>query len=150
MSDTYNNVTLIARIGFDPEIKTLQEGDRIAILKVVTNETWKDKKTGERKQRAEWHKVVIYNTPIVETVEKYAKKGTLVHIQGMLRTRKRLADDGHTIYEKEIVMLPYQGVFQMLSRPKDNTGGADTNTPSPSTYSEDIGALTSDNNGGVR
>ncbi len=108
-----NKVILVGRLGKDPEIRQTQGGE-LANLTVATSEHWKDKSSGERKEKTEWHKVVIFNEHIVKVVEQYARKGNNVYVEGQLQTRKWTGDDGKENYSTEIVLTKFKGEFQLL------------------------------------
>jgi single-strand DNA-binding protein len=114
MAGSVNKVILVGNLGRDPEIRSMQDGKRIANLSVGTSETWKDKNSGERKERTEWHRVVVYNDGLAEVVEKYLKKGAKVYIEGSIQTKKWTDNAGHDKYTTEVVLLPYNGVLTML------------------------------------
>ena len=113
-----NKVILIGNIGKDPEIRVLNGGGKIATFSLATSERWKDKDSGERKERTEWHNIVIYNEPLVKVVEAYCKKGTKLAIEGKLQTRKWQDQSGADKYTTEIVLQPYQGSLELLSEAK--------------------------------
>lgn len=127
MSGSLNKATLIGNLGKDPEIRSFQNGGKVANLTIATSESWKDKATGERKQRTEWHRVSIVNPGLVEVVEKYLKKGAKVYIEGRLETRK-WTKDSVDHYTTEIVLRPYSGELTMLDPRKDDAE-ADPGTP---------------------
>ncbi len=115
MAGTINKVILVGNVGNEPEVKTMQSGDRVANLSVATSESWKDKATGERKERTEWHRVVVLNQNLVGVVENYVKKGSKLYIEGQLETRSW--DDSQTgqkKYTTEVVLRPYRGEITML------------------------------------
>jgi single-strand DNA-binding protein len=119
MSSSLNKVTLIGNIGKDPEIRSFQNGGKVANLTLATSESWKDKETGERKERTEWHRVSITNEGLVGVVEKYLKKGAKVYIEGQLETRKWTDKGGVEKYATEVVLRPYSGELKMLDARKD-------------------------------
>ena len=118
MSGSLNKVQLIGNLGKDPEIRSFQNGGRVANLTIATSESWKDKTSGERKERTEWHRVSITNDGLVGVVEKYLKKGAKVYIEGQLETRKWTDKDGVERYTTEIVLRPYGGDLTMLDAKK--------------------------------
>lgn len=124
-----NKVTLIGNLGRDPEIRITQSGDKVANLSVATSETWKDKNTGERKEKSEWHRVVIFNERLVKVAEAYLKKGSKVYLEGSLQTRKWTDQGGAEKYSTEVVMQKFGGELVMLSGKSDEepakpSGGA--------------------------
>jgi single-strand DNA-binding protein len=119
MAGSVNKVILIGNLGRDPEIRSTQDGTRVANLSVATSESWRDKASGERKERTEWHRVVIFNDKLVEIVEKYLKKGAKVYLEGALQTRKWTDNSGQERYSTEVVLQRYRGELTML----DGRGG---------------------------
>ena len=114
MAGSVNKVILVGNLGRDPEIRSMPNGDRIANLSIATSETWRDKSSGERKEKTEWHRVVIFNDNIVKVVENYVKKGSTVYIEGALQTRKWTDKDGIEKYSTEIVVGKFKGELTML------------------------------------
>lgn len=119
MSGSVNKVILIGNLGRDPEIRTTQDGVKIANLSVATSENWRDRATGERRERTEWHRVVIFNDRLADVVEKYLKKGSKVYLEGQLQTRKWTDQSGQDRYSTEVVLQRYRGELTML----DTRGG---------------------------
>lgn len=113
MAGSVNKVILVGNLGADPEIRTTQSGGRVATLSIATSEGWKDKSTGERKERTEWHRVVIWSEPLISLCEKYIKKGSKLYIEGQLETRK-WEKDGEDRYSTEVVLRPYSSTLTML------------------------------------
>ena len=113
-----NKVTLVGRVGKDPEIRTTQNGGKIANISIATSEYWKDKSTGERKEKTEWHKVVVFNDALSGVVERYVSKGSLLYIEGQLETRKWQDNSGADKYSTEVV-LRFNGVLKMLGSKSD-------------------------------
>jgi single-strand DNA-binding protein len=114
MAGSLNKVMLIGNLGADPEIKSFQNGGRIANLRIATSESWKDRQTGERKERTEWHSVVIQSDGLVGVVEQFLRKGSKVYIEGQLRTRKWQDQSGNDRYTTEISVGGMGGVMTML------------------------------------
>ncbi|MEC7797293.1 MAG: single-stranded DNA-binding protein [Pseudomonadota bacterium] len=114
MAGSVNKVILVGNLGRDPEIRSMPNGDRIANLSIATSETWRDKSTGERKEKTEWHRVVIFNDNIVKVVENYVKKGSTVYVEGALQTRKWTDQQGVEKYSTEIVVSRFKGELTML------------------------------------
>lgn len=114
MSASVNKVILIGNLGADPEIKRTQDGRPIANLRIATSESWRDKSTGERKEKTEWHTVVIFSEPICKVAEQYLRKGSKVYIEGGLQTRKWTDKDGKDRYSTEVVIQAYGGALTML------------------------------------
>ncbi len=118
MAGSVNKVILVGNLGRDPEIKSLPSGERLAQLSIATSETWRDKASGERKEKTEWHRVVIFNDNIVKVVENYVKKGSTVYIEGALQTRK-YEQNGVEKYSTEIVVGKFKGELTMLGGRSD-------------------------------
>jgi single-strand DNA-binding protein len=114
MAGSVNKVILVGNLGRDPEIRTMQNGARVANLSLATGESWKDKATGERRERTEWHRVVIFNDGLVNIAERYLKKGSKVYLEGQVETRKWTDQSGVEKYTTEIVLRPYRGELTML------------------------------------
>ena len=123
MAGSVNKVILIGNLGRDPEIRSTQDGTRVANLSVATSESWRDKSSGERKERTEWHRVVIFNDKLVEIVEKYLKKGAKVYIEGALQTRKWTDNSGQERYSTEVVLQRYRGELTMLDGRSGGSAG---------------------------
>ena len=124
MAGSVNKVILIGNLGADPEIKSFQNGGRIANLRLATSESWKDRTTGERKERTEWHTVTIQSDGLVGVVERYLKKGSKIYIEGSLRTRKWQDRDGNDRYTTEVSVGGMGGVLTMLDgAPGGGSGG---------------------------
>jgi single-strand DNA-binding protein len=119
MAGSVNKVTLIGNLGREPEIRSLQDGNKVANLSVATSESWKDKSSGERRERTEWHRVVIFNERLVDVVEKYLHKGSKVYLEGALQTRKWTDQSGAEKYTTEVVLQRFRGELVML----DSRGG---------------------------
>lgn len=125
MSGSLNKVTLIGNLGKDPEIRSFQNGGRAAHFSIATTESWKDKDSGERKERTEWHQVAIMSEGLVTIAEKYLKKGAKVYIEGRLEIRKWTDKDGKERYSTEVVLRPYSGELLMLDGRKEGDIAAD-------------------------
>jgi single-strand DNA-binding protein len=122
MAGSVNKVILIGNLGRDPEIRSTQSGNRIANLSIATSESWRDKSTGERKERTEWHRVVIFNDRLVDIAEKYLKKGAKVYLEGALQTRKWTDNSGQERYTTEVVLQQYRGEITMLDSRNGGSG----------------------------
>lgn len=134
MAGSVNKVILIGNLGADPEIKTMQSGDRVCNLSVATSESWKDKATGERKERTEWHRVVVFNQGLMTVCENYLKKGSKIYIEGQLETRS-WEQDGQKKYTTEVVLRPYRGEITMLdSRGSGSGAGGGFSAPAQNEY----------------
>ena len=114
MAGSLNKVLLIGRLGNDPEIKQMQNGKSVARLSVATSESWKDKNSGERKEKTEWHRVVIFNEGLVNVVQQYLKKGAQIYIEGQLSTNKYTDNNGQEKYSTQIVLQGYNSTLKML------------------------------------
>ena len=114
MAGSVNKVILVGNLGRDPELRSTQDGMRIANLAVATSESWRDRVSGERKERTEWHRVVIFNERLTEIAEKYLKKGSKVYIEGALQSRKWTDNSGQERYTTEIVLQRFRGELTML------------------------------------
>lgn len=121
MAGTVNKVILIGNLGRDPEVRTTQDGSKITHLSVATTDTWRDRNTGERRERTEWHRVVIFNDKLGEVAEKYLRKGSKVYLEGSLQTRKWTDQSGQDRYTTEVVLQRYRGEMTML----DTRGGGE-------------------------
>jgi single-strand DNA-binding protein len=122
MAGSVNKVILIGNLGKDPEVRRLNSGDPVVNLRVATTESWRDKQTGERKEKTEWHSVVIFNENIAKVAEQYLKKGSSVYIEGQLQTRKWTDQQGVEKYTTEIVLQKYRGELTMLGGKGDGGG----------------------------
>ena len=129
MSGSVNKVIIVGNLGKDPEIRSMPSGDRIANLSVATSETWRDKQSGERKERTEWHRVVIFGDALAGVAEKYLRKGSKVYLEGQLQARKWQDQSGADRYSTEIVLQPFRGTLTMLDSPSD--GQRDDTRPRP-------------------
>lgn len=129
MAGSVNKVILIGSLGRDPEIRSTQNGDRIANLSIATSESWRDKNSGERKERTEWHRVVIFNEHLVKIAEEYLKKGAKVYVEGALQTRKWSDKDGVEKYSTEVVLQKFKGELTMLESRNSDSGDEDYAPP---------------------
>ena len=119
MAGSVNKVILVGNLGRDVEVRSFQNGGKVCNLRIATSETWKDKQTGERKERTEWHSVAIMSEPVVRIAEQYLRKGSKVYIEGQLETRKWQDQSGQDRYSTEVVLRPYSGNLTLL----DSAGG---------------------------
>ena len=122
MAGSVNKVILVGNLGKDPEVRRLNSGDQVVNFSVATSETWRDKTSGERKERTEWHNVVIFNENLGKVAEQYCKKGTKVYVEGQLQTRKWQDQSGADRYTTEVVLQRFRGELQLLD---SRGGGAD-------------------------
>ena len=123
MAGSVNKVILIGNLGKDPEVRRLNSGEPVVNLSVATSETWKDKSSGERKEKTEWHRVVIFNENLAKVAEQYLKKGAKVYLEGALQTRKWTDKDGAEKYSTEIVLNRFNGTMVMLDGRSGGGGG---------------------------
>jgi len=123
MAGSVNKVILVGNLGRDPEARTFQNGGKVVNLRIATSETWKDRNSGERKERTEWHSVAIYNESLAGVAERYLRKGSKVYIEGQLETRKWQDQQGQDRYTTEIVLRPYSGQLTMLDGAPGSGGG---------------------------
>ncbi len=142
MAGSVNKVILVGNLGKDPEVRAFPNGGRVANFSIATSESWKDKATGERKERTEWHRISILNDALVGIAEKYLKKGSKVYIEGQLETRK-YEKDGRDVYTTEVVLRPYRGELTMLDGKSSSSGSAANND-----YAEEPVAVAAAGGGG--
>ncbi|HXI87669.1 MAG TPA: single-stranded DNA-binding protein [Parvularculaceae bacterium] len=125
MAGSVNKVILIGNLGADPEVRQTQDGRPIVNLRVATSESWKDKNTGERREKTEWHRVVIFSEGLARVAEKYLRKGSKVYIEGALQTRKWTDQNGQERYSTEVVLQGFNSTLTMLDGRRDGAGGSD-------------------------
>lgn len=141
MAGSVNKVIIVGNLGKDPEIRSMPTGDRVANFSVATSESWKDKTSGERKERTQWHKISVFNQGLVGVIERYLKKGSKVYLEGMLETRKWTDQSGQEKYMTEVVLRPYRGELVMLDGRSDDSGqeaasGTTQTRPEPEPFNE--------------
>jgi len=128
MAGYLNKVQLIGNLGQDPDVRATQSGGKIVNLSIATSESWTDKSTGAKRERTEWHRVVIFSNGLAEVVERYLRKGSKIYVEGALQTRKWTDDAGNDRYSTEIVLQPFNGKLLMLDGPagrgNENSAGA--------------------------
>ncbi len=127
-----NKVILIGNVGKEPEIRTFDNGNRVATFFLATSESWKDKHTGERKEKTEWHRIAIFNDHIVKVVQDYVRKGYKLYIEGQLETRKWQDNDGRDCYATEVTLRQFSGNLTILSGAKEKDEDTDKNPQTPS------------------
>lgn len=132
MSGSVNKAIIVGNLGADPEIRRTQDGRAVANLRIATSETWRDKSTDERKERTEWHRVVIFNEGLAKVAEQYLKKGAKVYIEGGIQTRKWQDKDGQDRYSTEIVLQGFNSVLTMLDKPSGERNDSDDFGSEPS------------------
>jgi len=140
MAGSLNKVLIIGRLGNDPEIKQMSNGKNVARLSLATSETWKDKNTGEKKEKTEWHRVVIFNEGLVNVVQQYVKKGAQIYIEGQLQTTKYTDNNGQEKYSTQVILQGYNSTLKMLGS-SSSGGRVDDNG-----MNQDSSSLPSDNN----
>ena len=148
MAGSVNKVTLVGNLGKDPEVRTTQDGTKIVSFSLATSETWNDRASGERKERTEWHRVVVFNDRIAEVAEKYLRKGRKVYVEGSLQTRKWTDQSGQERYTTEVVIGRFRGELVLIdSNRGEEAGGApeaggyrSERTPAPARASSGSGA----------
>ncbi|GHE73000.1 single-stranded DNA-binding protein [Camelimonas fluminis] len=123
MSGTVNKVTIVGNLGRDPEVRRMPSGEPVVNLRVATSESWRDKNTGERRERTEWHAVVIFNENLAKVAEQYLRKGSKVYLEGQLQTRKWTDQAGQERYTTEIVLQRYRGELTLMDNKSDNPAG---------------------------
>ena len=140
MAGSLNKVLLIGRLGADPEIKQMVNGKSVARLSLATSQSWKDKNTGERKEKTEWHRVVIFNEGLVNVVQQYLKKGAQVYIEGQIQTTKYTDNNGQEKYSTQVILQGYNSTLTMLGNSNSS------NKIDDSSMNQDSSSLPSDNN----
>ena len=148
MAGSVNKVILVGNLGADPEVKSFQNGGRICNLRIATSEDWKDRQTGEKKERTEWHSVVLQSDGLVGVAERFLRKGSKVYIEGQLRTRKWQDQSGNDRYTTEISVAGFDGKLVMLDGAKGGSGGGNDGWGSGSGASSGAGAGGSQSGGG--
>jgi single-strand DNA-binding protein len=123
MAGSVNKVILVGNLGRDPEVRTMNDGSPVVNLSIATSETWRDRQSGERKERTEWHRVVIFNENLAKVAQQYLKKGSTVYIEGQLQTRKWTDQQGAEKYTTEVVLQRFRGELTMLGGRGDSSGG---------------------------
>jgi single-strand DNA-binding protein len=140
MAGSVNKVILIGNLGRDPEVRTFQNGGKVCNLRIATSETWKDRTSGERREKTEWHSVAIFSEPLARIAEQYLKKGSKVYIEGQLETRKWQDQSGQDRYSTEVVLRPYRGELTLLDgRDGGGSGGGSGGGYGGGGYSDDRG-----------
>lgn len=142
MAASLNKVMLIGHLGRDPEVRSFQNGGKVCNLSLATSESWKDRNTGERHERTEWHNVAIFNDGLIGVAERYLRKGSKVYIEGQLRTRKWQDQQGNDRYSTEVVLQGYGGTLKMLDGANSNGGSRSGGNSSGGWGSSDSGGDT--------
>ena len=154
MAGSVNKVILVGNLGADPEIRSFQNGGKVANLRIATSESWKDRNTGDRQERTEWHTVAIFSEGLVGVVERFLKKGSKIYVEGQLRTRKWQDQQGNDRYSTEVVLQGPGSVLTMLDGPQggggggQRSGGGDWGAGSKSSGGSDWGSSGGGNTGG--
>ena len=133
MAGSVNKVTLVGNLGRDPEVRTMQDGNKVVNLSLATSERWKDRNSGEQRERTEWHRVVIFNENLARIAEQYLRKGSTCYIEGQLQTRKWTDQQGTEKYTTEVVLQRYRGELTLL-------GGRGDSGPASAGFDDDAGA----------
>jgi single-strand DNA-binding protein len=139
MAGSVNKVILVGNLGRDPEVRSFQNGGKVVNLRIATSETWRDKATGERKERTEWHSVAIFNENIGKIAEQYLRKGSKVYVEGQLETRKWQDQSGADRYSTEVVLRPYSGSLTLLDGREGGGSGGGGSDERGGGYPEDRG-----------
>src|SRR5580704_4991058 len=137
MAGSVNKVILVGNLGRDPEIRSTNDGTRIANLALATSESWRDRTSGERKERTEWHRVVIFNERLVEIAEKYLRKGSKIYVEGALQTRKWTDNNQQERYSTEVVLQRFRGELTMLDGARSSGGAAEGSADYDDSYGGD-------------
>jgi single-strand DNA-binding protein len=148
MAGSVNKVILVGNLGRDPEIRSTSSGQRIANFSLATSENWRDRTTGERKERTEWHRVVIFNERLVDVIEKYVKKGSKLYIEGALQTRKWTDNSGQERYTTEVVLQNFRGELTMLDGRSGGSGSGAGGSGEGSGFEPDDGSSSGGGGGG--
>jgi single-strand DNA-binding protein len=147
MAGSVNKVILVGNLGRDPEVKAMQDGRSLVNMSVATSETWRDRNSGERKERTEWHRVVIFNDKLAEVAQKFLKKGAKVYLEGQLTTRKWTDQSGQERYTTEVVVPRFGGTLTMLD---GRSGGGEGGGGSAGGMDDDMGGSAPPSSGGGR
>ena len=139
MAGSVNKVILVGNLGRDPEVKSMQDGRSMVNMSVATSDTWRDRQTGERKERTEWHRVVIFNEKLAEVAQKYVRKGSKVYVEGQLSTRKWTDQSGQERYTTEVVIPRFGGALTMLDGRSGGGGEAGAGAGAGAGMDDDMG-----------
>ena len=148
MAGSVNKVILVGNLGKDPEVRNTQTGSKIVNLTLATSETWNDRASGERKERTEWHRVVIFNERVADVAERFLKKGSKIYVEGSLQTRKWTDQSGQERYTTEVVIAAFNGNLTMLDTRSGGGGGGGDFAGDPDMGSGDMGARPAGGGGG--
>ena len=136
MAGSINKVILVGNIGQDPQVRTMQSGQKVVSFSLATSERWRDRQSGEQKEQTEWHRVVIFNPALVEVAERMLQKGTKLYLEGSLRTRKWQNQQGVDTFTTEVVLNPYSGQMVILSGAKTADSSIDSSSAAPASREE--------------
>ena len=136
MAGSINKVILVGNIGQDPQVRTMQSGQKVVSFSLATSERWRDRQSGEQKEQTEWHRVVIFNPALVEVAERMLQKGTKLYLEGSLRTRKWQNQQGVDTFTTEVVLNPYSGQMVILSGAKTADNSIDSSSAAPTSREE--------------
>ena len=138
MAGSINKVILVGNIGQEPQVRTMQSGQKVVTFSLATSDRWRDRQTGEQKEQTEWHRVVIFNPSLVDVAERMLQKGTKLYLEGSLRTRKWQNQQGVDTFTTEVVLNPYSGQMVILSGAKAMDGSADSASAASSQPREEV------------
>ena len=138
MAGSINKVVLVGNIGQDPQVRTMQSGQKVVSFSLATSDRWRDKATGEQKEQTEWHRIVIFNPSLVEVAERMLQKGTKLYIEGSLKTRKWQNQQGVDVFTTEVVLNPFSGQMVILTGAKGMDGSSDSASAPASSDREEI------------
>ena len=138
MAGSINKVILVGNIGQEPQVRTMQSGQKVVSFSLATSDRWRDRQTGEQKEQTEWHRVVIFNPALIEVAERMLQKGTKLYLEGTLRTRKWQNQQGVDTFTTEVVLNPYAGQMVILSGAKTADGSTETAAPSAGAPREEV------------
>ena len=138
MAGSINKVILVGNIGQEPQVRTMQSGQKVVTFSLATSDRWRDKQSGEQKEQTEWHRVVIFNPSLVDVAERMLQKGTKLYLEGSLRTRKWQNQQGVDTFTTEVVLNPYSGQMVILSGAKTMDGVADSSNATPAQPREEV------------
>ncbi len=131
MAGSVNKVILVGNLGRDPEVRFTQSGSKVVNFTMATNESWKDRQTGERREKTEWHRIVIFNERLADVAERFLKKGSKIYVEGQLQSRKWTGQDGVEKYTTEVVLQNFRGELTMLDARGEGGGGYAADDPGP-------------------
>lgn len=148
MAGSVNKVILVGNLGRDPEVRTFQNGGKVCNLRIATSERWRDRNTGENRERTEWHSVAIFSEPLAKIAEQYLRKGSKVYVEGQLETRKWQDQSGQDRYSTEVVLRPYRSELTLLDSRNEGGGGGGYGGGSGGGYDDRGGSYGGGSSGG--